>query len=78
MKMSELLEPEAVVEDLKATNKKEVLQELCEALVALHPSLDRDRMVGVLLDRERLGSTGVGEGVEAEVSSSSLFSCASV
>ncbi len=63
MKMSELLEPEAVVEDLKAANKKEVLEELCEKLVSLHPTLDRDRLVGVLLDRERLGSTGVGEGV---------------
>ena len=39
------------------------MEELCTALVSLHPTLDRDRMVGILLDRERLGSTGVGEGV---------------
>ncbi len=63
MKMSDFLDPRAVVSDLKATNKKEVLEELCTALVSLHPTLDRDRMVGILLDRERLGSTGVGEGV---------------
>jgi PTS system nitrogen regulatory IIA component len=63
MKMSEFLDPRAVVSDLKATNKKEVLEELCSALVSLHPTLDRDRMVGILLDRERLGSTGVGQGV---------------
>jgi len=63
MKMSDFLDPRAVVSDLKATNKKEVLEELCTALVTLHPTLDRDRMVGILLDRERLGSTGVGEGV---------------
>lgn len=63
MKMSDFLDPRAVVSDLKAANKKEVLEELCTALVSLHPTLDRDRMVGILLDRERLGSTGVGEGV---------------
>ena len=63
MKMSDFLDPRAVVSDLKATNKKEVLEELCTALVSLHPNLDRDGMVGILLDRERLGSTGVGEGV---------------
>jgi len=63
MKMSDFLDPRAVVSDLKAANKKEVLEELCTALLSLHPTLDRDRMVGILLDRERLGSTGVGEGV---------------
>ncbi len=63
MKMSDFLDAKAVVSDLKATNKKEVLEELCTALVSLHPTLDRDKMVGILLDRERLGSTGVGEGV---------------
>jgi PTS system nitrogen regulatory IIA component len=63
MKMSDFLDPRAVVSDLKATNKKEVLEELCTTLVTLHPTLDRDKMVGILLDRERLGSTGVGEGV---------------
>jgi PTS system nitrogen regulatory IIA component len=63
MKVSGFLDSSAVVIDLHATNKKEVLEELCGTLVALHPALDRDKMVGILLDRERLGSTGVGEGV---------------
>ena len=63
MKMSDFLDPQAIVSDLKATNKKEVLEELSSVLETLHPALDRDKMVGVLLDRERLGSTGVGEGV---------------
>lgn len=63
MKVSDFLDPGAVVSDLKGSNKKEVLEELCAALAALHPTLDRDKMVGILLDRERLGSTGVGDGV---------------
>ncbi len=49
--------------ELKARNKKEVLEELCGRIVELYPKLDRDRIVGILLDREKLGSTGVGEGV---------------
>lgn len=63
MRMSEFLDPRAVVTELKARNKKEVLEELCGRIVELYPKLDRDRMVGILLDREKLGSTGVGEGV---------------
>lgn len=63
MNVSDFLKVESIVVELKAGNKKEVLEELCEALVAADASLDRDKMVGILLDRERLGSTGVGEGV---------------
>ncbi len=63
IKMSDFLKPLAVIEDLKASNKKEVLEELCDVLVTLHPDLNKDKLVGILLDRERLGSTGVGEGV---------------
>jgi len=63
MKVSEFLDAKSIVVELKAENKKEVLEELCETLVAADDSLDHDKMVGILLDRERLGSTGVGEGV---------------
>ncbi len=63
MKVSDFLDPKSIVADLNAENKVEVLEELCKVLVAQDPSLDRDQMVGILLDRERLGSTGVGEGV---------------
>jgi len=63
MKVADFLDPRAIVTDLCGGNKKEVLEELCRALVAWDPELDQDRMVGILLDRERLGSTGVGEGV---------------
>ena len=63
LKMSDFLDSRAVIMELQATNKKEVLEELCDMLVTLYPDLDRDEMVGILLDRERLGSTGVGDGV---------------
>jgi len=63
MKVADFLHPQAVVADLQAPRKKEVLEELCGALVRTDPSLDLQRMVSILLDRESLGSTGVGEGV---------------
>jgi len=63
MKVADFLDPRSILTDLRAENKIEVLKELCRALVANDPGLDQDKMVGILLDRERLGSTGVGEGV---------------
>ena len=63
IKVSNFLNSQAVIDQLEASNKKEVLEELCDVLVTLHPELDKDKMVGILLDRERLGSTGVGEGI---------------
>jgi len=63
MKISEILHPDAVVERLSAVTKKEALLELVAPLSRLREGLDRDRMVDILLDREKLGSTGVGEGI---------------
>ncbi len=63
MKISELLDPSAIVVDLKGNGKKEVLAELTDALLKADPSLDREEVLRVLLERERLGSTGIGDGV---------------
>jgi PTS system nitrogen regulatory IIA component len=63
MKISDILHPDAVVERLNAVTKKEALLELVGPLSRLQEGLDGDRMVDVLLDREKLGSTGVGEGI---------------
>ena len=63
MKLSELLEENGVIPDLKAKDKKGVLEELAEAMVLRKPSIDKGSLVKVLLERERLGSTGIGDGV---------------
>ena len=63
MKIAELLDSAAIVADLKGTGKKDVLAELTDALANVKPKLDRDNVLKVLLERERLGSTGIGEGV---------------
>ena len=63
MKISELLNPQAIVVDLQADDKNNVLAELTEALVACEPVLCRDEVIEVLQEREKLGSTGIGDGV---------------
>lgn len=63
MIISELLNPEAVVADIQSRDKGKVLAELTDALVASDASLQRDEVIQVLLERERLGSTGIGDGV---------------
>lgn len=62
MDIEDILTPGAVVAKLKATSKKQALQEL--ARVAADVTGEDERAVfEVLLERERLGSTGVGAGV---------------
>jgi nitrogen PTS system EIIA component len=63
VRISEFLSPEAVIADLRAKDKQEVLRELSAALARAHPSLKEERLVEVLREREKLGSTGIGEGV---------------
>ncbi len=63
MKISELLNPAAIVAELKATEKNRALVELTDALTGCHPSLNRDQVLDVLQEREKLGSTGIGDGV---------------
>ena len=63
MKISELLDPAAIVADLNGTGKKDVLAELTDALLKSDSSLVRDDVLKVLMERERLGSTGIGDGV---------------
>lgn len=63
MKILDILAPEAIVPALKATTKPDTLQELATRLATLHPEIDGARLVQVLLDREGLGSTAIGEGI---------------
>ena len=63
MKIAELLDPKAIVASLSATSKREVLEELSQAVVAGDRSLNYNTVLSTLLEREKLGSTGVGDGI---------------
>ncbi len=62
MDLGDLIRPESVIGALKAKSKKQVLQELSSHAAALTGLPERD-IFDTLLQRERLGSTAVGEGV---------------
>src|SRR3954454_20896015 len=63
MPLLEFLKPEAVLPALRAQGKKQVLQERAAHAARHLPGLDEREIFETLLQRERLGSTGIGEGV---------------
>lgn len=62
MNISELLAPDAIVPALKAQGKKQLLQELA-ARAHAQTRLPERRIFETLMERERLGTTGVGQGI---------------
>jgi PTS system nitrogen regulatory IIA component len=61
MKIIELLDSRDILPDLRASSKRGVLEELTSSLVAGNAGLNFQTVVEVLLERERLGSTGIGD-----------------
>lgn len=62
MKITDFLTEQTIFPDLKAQNKRELLQELV-APVAELANISVEEIMKVLLERERLGSTGIGQGI---------------
>jgi PTS system nitrogen regulatory IIA component len=62
MPLLDFLDPTAVIPALRASSKKQALQELSEVASRL-TGLEARTVYDVLLQRERLGSTGIGDGV---------------
>jgi len=63
MNMKDALRESCVIADLKGGTKEEVLTELVSALKNAGLVQDVGQAVGVILEREKLGSTGIGDGV---------------
>jgi PTS system nitrogen regulatory IIA component len=62
MPLTDLLTPQAVMPALKVNSKKQALQELAARAAALCGRSEREAL-DVLAQRERLGSTGIGNGI---------------
>ncbi len=62
MDLADLIAPEAVYPSLKAKTKKQALQDVAQKASAL-TGIDARDILDTLLQRERLGSTGVGRGI---------------
>jgi nitrogen PTS system EIIA component len=63
MRILDFLSEKNIIVDLKAQNKREVIEELVDQLAASGHVSDRKRMIQILLEREELGSTGIGQGI---------------
>ena len=62
MDVTDLVQPKAIIPSLKASSKKQVLQELARKASEVS-GVDQREIFDVLLERELLGTTGVGHGI---------------
>lgn len=62
MEIADLIAPEGVVAKLRVTSKKQALQELAKRAADMTGEPER-HIFEVLIERERLGTTGVGNGI---------------
>jgi nitrogen PTS system EIIA component len=62
MEITDLLAPDAVIPALKTSGKKQLLQELAHQAARITQIPER-RIFETLIERERLGSTGMGQGI---------------
>ena len=61
--LADVLIKDLVLPALAASEKREVLDEMCTAISKQVEGVSRDELLEVLLAREQLGSTGIGYGV---------------
>lgn len=62
MKISDILNKKSIIADLAADNKTGVIRELAGA-VSVAANAEKDTIAAVLMERESLGSTGIGGGI---------------
>ena len=63
MKITDILDPRAITVKLEATDKEAVLIELINLLAQVKDLGDKKAVVKSLIERENLGSTGIGQGI---------------
>jgi nitrogen PTS system EIIA component len=62
MDIADLITPQSVVAQLRAANKKQALQELARR-ASVVTGIHERTIYDVLIERERLGTTGIGMGI---------------
>jgi PTS system nitrogen regulatory IIA component len=63
MKITEMLKKEFILEELKSGNKRDTLAELAGVFAKGACRVDPGAMLHALMEREKLGSTGIGDGI---------------
>ena len=63
MKTTDFLSQEAIVLDIKACDKESAIKEMVQVLVKMKKLNNAAEAIDLLMQREKLGSTGIGQGV---------------
>ena len=63
MQLSEILTISCTCCDLAVTSKKRILEKICQLAATQVTDIDQDELLDSLLDREKMGSTGIGNGI---------------
>jgi PTS system nitrogen regulatory IIA component len=62
MKLLDVLHKDSIIYDLNSTDKKGIVEELAASLVKA-TKIKKEKLIKVLMEREKLGSTGIGGGI---------------
>ncbi len=63
MNLLDILSLESTLVDLKGESKEEIITELVNSLPVGNAITDRDQVLQAVLDREKIMSTGIGDGI---------------
>ncbi len=63
MRLEQMFKREFLVESLSSNSKKDVLTELINVMIRNGLKIDQSKAIDILQQREKLGSTGIGDGV---------------
>jgi len=63
MLIKEILQPERALHAVKSNSKKRLLEKIAQQFSTINPYLNQNELFDAFIERERLGSTGIGEGV---------------
>jgi nitrogen PTS system EIIA component len=63
MKIDDILKKDSIIANLAGANKGEILREITDFLQKQGLIKDKETLLNTLMEREKLGSTGIGENV---------------
>ena len=63
MKISDFLNVESIISVLKSRDKSAAIEEMATWMASCHRELDKQKVLDVLRERERISTTAIGEGV---------------
>ncbi len=63
MRLIDVLKKDSILSDINGSEKQEILDEMSTKLATVVGGVNRDALLELLLEREKLGSTGIGYGV---------------